>query len=180
MPSLTGADIRQMHARHLAFLREGLLIADRDTAVLVKDILDTCKRFAGLVDRWGGDVLPELLSDDDSAVEERTRVVDEISEVRSLVLFNIASSMLIPDTPRTPLRTLPPPPRLPIPTPAERQRERQRQRHRLRLDCKAGQPQPRRLVAAGYAHDADPGEPVARAGARGWGGATCGAVVVAA
>lgn len=76
--------LRQMHARHLAFLREGLLIAERDSAVLVRDILDTCKRFAGLVERWGGDVLPELLQEGDTQgglLAERTRAVDEISDV---------------------------------------------------------------------------------------------------
>jgi hypothetical protein len=72
-----------MHARHLAFLRESLLIAERETAVLVHDILDTCKRFAGLVERWGGDVLPELLAEGEvgEMVAERARVVEEISDV---------------------------------------------------------------------------------------------------
>lgn len=75
--------LRQMHARHLAFLRESLLIAERETAVLVHDILDTCKRFAGLVERWGGDVLPELLAEGEvgEMVAERARVVEEISDV---------------------------------------------------------------------------------------------------
>ncbi|BEJ13869.1 hypothetical protein CspHIS471_0310430 [Cutaneotrichosporon sp. HIS471] len=73
--------LRQMHARHLAFLREGLLIADRESALLVRDILDTCKRFCGLVERWGGDVLPELLSDDEGdVVGERAKVVDEVND----------------------------------------------------------------------------------------------------
>ncbi|CAK9780693.1 hypothetical protein CC85DRAFT_264533 [Cutaneotrichosporon oleaginosum] len=73
--------LRQMHARHLAFLREGLLIADRESAVLVRDLLDTCKRFCGLVERWGGDVLPELLSDEEGdVVGERAKAVDEVNE----------------------------------------------------------------------------------------------------
>lgn len=72
--------LRSMHARHLAFLREGLFIADRESAVLIRDILETCKRFAGLVDRWGGDVLPELLADEPGQVAERAAAVSEISE----------------------------------------------------------------------------------------------------
>lgn len=73
--------LRQMHARHLAFLREGLFIAERESAQLIRDILDTCKRFAGLVERWGGDVLPELLLDDSNdQVSERARAVSEISD----------------------------------------------------------------------------------------------------
>jgi gamma-tubulin complex component 4 len=77
---------RQMHTRHLAFLREGLLIADTSTAVLIRDILDTCRRFTSTVERWGGDVLPELLMEGASGeqigelIEEREKAVLETSE----------------------------------------------------------------------------------------------------
>lgn len=74
-----------MHSRHLTFLREGLLIAERESAVLIRDILDTCKRFAGLVERWGGDVLPEMLIEEEdeagALTAERTKAVEEIHEV---------------------------------------------------------------------------------------------------
>lgn len=73
--------LRQMHARHLSFLRQGLLIADKDSAVVIRDILDTCKTFSGLVEKWGGDVLPELLMADDNAMAERKAAVEDISEV---------------------------------------------------------------------------------------------------
>lgn len=75
-----------MHTRHLAFLREGLLIADTSTAVLVRDILETCRRFASTVERWGGDVLPELLMEGASGegigemIEEREKAVSDMSE----------------------------------------------------------------------------------------------------
>lgn len=75
-----------MHSHHLAFLREGLLIADSSTAVLIRDILDTCRRFASLVERWGGDVLPELLVEGSSGekfgemVAEREKAVQEITD----------------------------------------------------------------------------------------------------
>lgn len=73
---------RQMHSHHLAFLREGLLISDTSTAILVRDILDVCRRFTALVDRWGGDVLPELLSDGQlgQLTSEREAAIGEISE----------------------------------------------------------------------------------------------------
>jgi len=78
---------RQMHARHLSFVREGLLIADLDLAIIIRDILDTCKRFTGLVDRWGGDVLPELLDDQvGNLVKERAAAVHEISAVSRLFI----------------------------------------------------------------------------------------------
>jgi hypothetical protein len=78
--------IRQMHSRHLTFLKEGLLIADTSTAVLVRDILDVCRRFTSTVERWGGDVIPELLMEGASGeqtgqmVQERDLVVRETNE----------------------------------------------------------------------------------------------------
>jgi gamma-tubulin complex component 4 len=75
-----------MHTRHLSFLREGLLIADTSTAVLTRDILDVCRRFAATIDRWGGDVLPELLMEGASGeevgemMEEREKAVSDVSE----------------------------------------------------------------------------------------------------
>jgi len=75
-----------MHTRHLSFLREGLLIADTSTAVLIRDILDTCRRFTSTVERWGGDVLPELLMEGASGeqvgemIEEREKAVSDTSE----------------------------------------------------------------------------------------------------
>jgi gamma-tubulin complex component 4 len=80
--------LRTMHSRHLSFLREGLLIADKGLAVMVRDILETCRRFAGFVERWGGDVLPGLLEDDSSGddgvgilVQERHDAINEIMSV---------------------------------------------------------------------------------------------------
>lgn len=75
-----------MHSHHLTFLREGLLIADTSTAILVRDILDVCRRFTSLVDRWGGDVLPEMLAEGSAGeqlgqlISERETAVGEISE----------------------------------------------------------------------------------------------------
>lgn len=71
-----------MHTRHLAFLRDGLLLADRNLARLIKDIVDTCRRFTGLVERWGGDGLPEALSTGSAeTVRERLGHITEISRV---------------------------------------------------------------------------------------------------
>lgn len=73
------------------FLRQGLLIADRSTATIIRDILDTCRRFSALVERWGGDVLPELLLEGSGSaqgegegegqlIQEREKAVSEITE----------------------------------------------------------------------------------------------------
>ncbi|WVQ75162.1 hypothetical protein IAR50_004771 [Cryptococcus sp. DSM 104548] len=78
--------LRQIHTRHLAFLREALFISDIGIATLTRDILDTCRRFTGLVERWGGDVLPELLMEGiegeevGKMVQERAQAVEEINE----------------------------------------------------------------------------------------------------
>jgi hypothetical protein len=75
-----------MHSRHLVFLKEGLLIADTSTAVLIRDLLDVCRRFTSTVERWGGDILPELLMEGASGeeigqlVDERSRVVRDTTE----------------------------------------------------------------------------------------------------
>ncbi len=76
-----------MHSRHLSFLREGLLLADRGISVIIREILDTCKRFTGLVERWGGDLLPELLPEKPSGdlVRERKAAVREIAEVSTRI-----------------------------------------------------------------------------------------------
>ena len=81
--ALLALNISQLHARHLSFLSEGLLLADRVIAELIRDILDTCQRFTGLVERWGGDVVPELLTEDVRGVilEERGSKVESIVDV---------------------------------------------------------------------------------------------------
>lgn len=78
-PKLCRSDmpLRQMHSHHLLFLRQGLLIADRSTAIIIRDILDTCRRFTALVERWGGDVLPELLLESEGPGDGIGHLFDE-------------------------------------------------------------------------------------------------------
>jgi hypothetical protein len=70
---------RQIHSRHLAFLREGLLLSDQATALIIRDILNVCRRFTGLVERWGGDLLPESLDNDE--ISQREHDVNDVAEV---------------------------------------------------------------------------------------------------
>ena len=71
----------------------------------VKDVLDVCERFVGVVERWGGDVLPGLLEVEiemdgegegvlGREVERRGEVVREIRDVSSISFFrfDVASS----------------------------------------------------------------------------------------
>ena len=67
------------------------MLADRALAIVVRDILETCKRFTGLIERWGGDVLPDLLVEGASGeelgamVKERSAIVRETAEVRDSI-----------------------------------------------------------------------------------------------
>jgi gamma-tubulin complex component 4 len=76
-----------MHTSYLSFLREGLLLSDTQCPLVIRNILETCERFVGLVERWGGDVLPELLMEGASGekqgemVKDRSDTVQEINEV---------------------------------------------------------------------------------------------------
>ncbi|KAK8849538.1 hypothetical protein IAR55_004873 [Kwoniella newhampshirensis] len=103
--------LRQMHARHLSFLREGLLLSDPAVATLTRDILDTCNRFTGLVERWGGDVVPELLMEGvegekvGKMVGERAGAVREINETLHDLLVEFFSALL--DTQNPPSSTDP-------------------------------------------------------------------------
>lgn len=77
-------------------------------AQTIKDVLDVCERFVGVVERWGGDVLPGLLEvelEEEGAasvgreVDRRGAMVAEIRDVsivaRSLRNLNLAD----PDDP---------------------------------------------------------------------------------
>ncbi|WVQ96101.1 hypothetical protein IAU59_003203 [Kwoniella sp. CBS 9459] len=103
--------LRQIHSRHLSFVREGLLIADISLATIIRDILDICKRFTGLVlDRWGGDVLPHLLDEGSGSgdhgggeegkveigalVEEREAALSDINEELHDLLLEFFSALL--------------------------------------------------------------------------------------
>ena len=57
------ASARSTHQAFLTYVLQGLLLTDHEASVCIWKILHTCRHFAGLIDRWGGDVLPELLSE---------------------------------------------------------------------------------------------------------------------
>ncbi|SPC62290.1 uncharacterized protein UHOD_04051 [Ustilago sp. UG-2017b] len=80
------ASLRASHTAFLAFVQDGLLLSSPVASSLVRSVLDICDRFVGVVERWGGDVLPPLLgetSTPDSAaetnklVQDRQHIVDQ-------------------------------------------------------------------------------------------------------
>lgn len=66
-----------MHSRHLAFLKQGLLLADQGLSVVIRDILDTCVRFAATIERWGGDLFPRQDETDPRREEKEEEVIAE-------------------------------------------------------------------------------------------------------
>lgn len=74
---------RQMHTRHLQLLREGLLLTDVVLLGIIREIIDTCKRLAGLVERWGGDAGSATLGDEEVAreMDGRLQAVQEVKRV---------------------------------------------------------------------------------------------------
>ncbi|QRV80447.1 gamma-tubulin complex component 5 [Ceratobasidium sp. AG-Ba] len=78
--------LRTLHATYLGNIVSGSLLGHPGCAVLVRAALETCERFVGIVERWGGDILPGMLEEGSAGsgagklVEERFKVVREIDE----------------------------------------------------------------------------------------------------
>ncbi|GAC94045.1 hypothetical protein PHSY_001614 [Pseudozyma hubeiensis SY62] len=89
------ASLRTSHTAFLAFVQDGLLLSSPVASSIVRCFLDICDRFAATVERWGGDVLPPLLTttsgavDASSAIGERQSLVDQTTREidRELVRF---------------------------------------------------------------------------------------------
>jgi gamma-tubulin complex component 4 len=86
--------LRTLHNKYLNNLLLGSLFANQPCAATIRSILLVCGRFVAQVERWGGDILPPLLSEGSIAgreedggggvgelVRERWKVVREINEV---------------------------------------------------------------------------------------------------
>ncbi|KZT54642.1 hypothetical protein CALCODRAFT_438299 [Calocera cornea HHB12733] len=75
--------LRQLHTAYLTNLTAASLMASGPLSTVVHEVLHTCERLGAQVARWGGDVLPDLLSAQMEGVGgmvERQQVVDEIYE----------------------------------------------------------------------------------------------------
>jgi hypothetical protein len=80
--------LRTCHQRFLAIILESLTLTNANASQTVWDLLQTMQRLASMIERWGGDALPDLLSEgsvmdagfshgqDDLAV--RTTRMDEV------------------------------------------------------------------------------------------------------
>jgi Gamma tubulin complex component C-terminal len=82
--------LRTIHSNYLERVLTGSLLSNHALTSVIRSILKVCERFAAHMERWGGDVLPELLfegslgnSDErvGDLVRERLAVVSEINDV---------------------------------------------------------------------------------------------------
>ncbi|KAE8211540.1 hypothetical protein CF327_g4723 [Tilletia walkeri] len=55
--------LQATHSAFLAFVLDGLLLSSPAASRLLRAILELCDQFVGTVERWGGDVVPDLLSE---------------------------------------------------------------------------------------------------------------------
>ncbi|KZT44454.1 hypothetical protein SISSUDRAFT_976958 [Sistotremastrum suecicum HHB10207 ss-3] len=82
--------LRAMHTGYLVGILTGTLLSNAALASLLRSIFEICERFSGMVERWGGDVLPPLLAEGSVAnsegeavgglVAERQEMINEIKE----------------------------------------------------------------------------------------------------
>lgn len=90
-PRLDFADVRTLHTTFLSYIQDGLLLSFPQFSQLVMAVVGNCDRFAGLIERWGGDVLPELLSegsvgDDRASAAESSLLKERYQTMLALVL----------------------------------------------------------------------------------------------
>jgi len=87
--------LRTIHSNYLERVLTGSLLSNQALTSVIRSIFQACERFAGQVERWGGDVLPELLfegslgnSDErvGDLVRERLAVVAEINDTLQALL----------------------------------------------------------------------------------------------
>jgi gamma-tubulin complex component 4 len=112
-PGTTNLDfttLQNIHTTYLERLLTGCLLTNPVLTATLRPIFELCEQLVAQVERWGGDVLPALLSEGSLAggadgvgkmVRERWFVVSEINEVR-LVTFGLRyarSSCSLPNRP---------------------------------------------------------------------------------
>ncbi|KEP49699.1 gamma-tubulin ring complex protein [Rhizoctonia solani 123E] len=83
--TLDFSTLRTLHATYLANIISGSLLGHPGCASLVRTALETCERFVGMIERWGGDVLPGMLEEGSAGVgwallDERLKAIKEIDE----------------------------------------------------------------------------------------------------
>ncbi|WVQ66333.1 uncharacterized protein L199_004512 [Kwoniella botswanensis] len=95
--------LRSIHSQHLAFLLEALLLSDPSVSSLIRDILDTCRRFTSLTDRWYNES-PDSEQDTtsmDQLTQQRIENVKEIDETLHDHMLDFFTILLDSQNPST-------------------------------------------------------------------------------
>ncbi|GJE87702.1 gamma-tubulin ring complex protein [Phanerochaete sordida] len=105
--SLDFTTLRQIHATYLERLITGCLLTNSALTSIVRSILEVCEQFVAQVERWGGDILPELLSEGSlggrgdrvgEMVEERWKIVAEVSDTLNALLESFYEQLSLSTT----------------------------------------------------------------------------------
>ena len=87
--------LRQLHSSYLHALLAGSLLSNVACMATIKGIMEVCEVLVGSIERWGGDVLPDLLGEGSIAkgvegegaiVQDRRAVVRDVNEVSTISL----------------------------------------------------------------------------------------------
>ncbi|KAK6908756.1 hypothetical protein I204_01958 [Kwoniella mangroviensis CBS 8886] len=95
--------LRSIHSQHLAFLLEALLLSDPSVSPLIRDILDTCRRFTSLADRWYNESpdSEQNTTSMDQLIQQRIENVKEIDETLHDHILDFFSILLDSQNPST-------------------------------------------------------------------------------
>ncbi|KAG8880919.1 hypothetical protein FRB98_004679 [Tulasnella sp. 332] len=92
--------LQNLHATYLNRVLTGSLLTNATCAGLIREFLELSEHFVAQVERWGGDVLPALLSEGSledakigEAVEERQAIIKDINYVSEEASATLISSI---------------------------------------------------------------------------------------
>jgi gamma-tubulin complex component 4 len=72
--------LRTIHHDYLGRIIVGTLLSNQPLTAIIRSLLELCDQFVAQVERWGGDVLPELLIEGSINNSEHERVGDMVRE----------------------------------------------------------------------------------------------------
>ena len=72
--------LRTIHHDYLERIVVGTLLSNQPLTVIIRSLLQLCDQFVVQIERWGGDVLPELLIEGSINNAENERVGDMVRE----------------------------------------------------------------------------------------------------
>jgi gamma-tubulin complex component 4 len=97
--------LRTIHHDYLERIIVGTLLSNQPLTAIIRSLIQLCDQFVAQVERWGGDVLPELLIEGSindaenervgDMVRERLAAVFEINQASPSLILSLFSALLI-------------------------------------------------------------------------------------